>query len=367
VGAIILLVCSVLTLVGVFLPWITISGSISAMGITAEIAESISGWDLVSAVSFYDMVSWTGTIDPYLIVGGAIAMVVGTLGAIIVSRTSEDPEGALKIFGGAAIIGAIVAVIGAVWFMIDSSDIYGESSYTVEGYYSYINIGRGYGLFISLIAAIGGIIATVAPMIMESRGATLTDSSYLSAHGSTDFGALSPREIAEMKAKGPAGLDPLAGGGYPGQQPAMGTPNAMGPLEPTGPMGAMGPTGATGPADPMGLTGPTEAVGPMGPTTAMGAMGAMGAGARPTGTATEHFNRASDLEAMGEHDKAMVEYSKAIAADEGHAMSYFNRGSLHMQMGKTAEASSDFAKVIEISDNPDLQRMAQLRMEELGR
>jgi len=279
-------------------------------------------------------------------------MVIGTLGAIIVSRTSDDPEGALKIFGGAAIIGAIVAVISAVWFMIDSSEIYGETTYAEEGMYLSVSIGRGYGLYISLLAAIGGIIAAVAPMIMESRGATLSDSSYLSAPGSTDFGVLSPREIAEMKTKGPAGLDPLAGGGYPGQQPAMGTPNAMGPLEPTGPMGAMGPAGT------------------MGPTTAMGTMGAMGAGGagvKPTGTATEHFNRASDLEAMGEHDKAVIEYSKAIAADESHTMSYFNRGSLHMQMGKTAEASSDFAKVIEISDNPDLQRMAQLRIEELSR
>lgn len=339
-GAIILLICSVLTLVGVFLPWITFSGSASGMGLSMDMAESISGWDLVSNVSFYDMVLWTGTIDPYLIVGGAIAMVVGTLGAIIVSRTSDDPGGALKVFGGAIIIGAIVAIIGAVWFMISSSDIYGTTSYAEEGIYLSVSIGRGYGLFISLIAAIGGIIAAVAPMIMESRGVTLSDSSYISPHGPTDPGVLSPREIAEMKARGPAGLDAAMGGGYPQQQPAMGP---SGPMEPTG------------------------AAGPIGPMASMGAMGAAGAGVKPTGTATEHFNRASDLEAMGEHDKAMIEYSKAIAADESHAMSYFNRGSLYMQQGKTADAIIDFEKVIQRSDNPDLQRMAQLRIEEINR
>lgn len=300
-----------------------------------------SGWDLVSTFSVMDMMM-AGSIDPYLVVGGAIAMVVGTLGAIIVSRTSDDPEGALKIFGGAVIIGAIIAIIGAAWFMIDMT---GDSMLSMMG----INVSTGYGLYISLLAAIGGIIAAVAPMILESRGATLSDSSYLSAPGSTDFSVLSPREIAEMKAQGPAGLDLATGGGYPGQQPAMGAPNAMGPA------GVMGATGEMG---------PTEPTSPMGP---MNAMGATGAGVTPTGTATEHFNRASDLEAMGEHDKAVIEYSKAIAADESHSMSYFNRGSLHMQMGKTAEASSDFAKVVEMSDNPDLQRMAELRIEEINR
>ncbi len=336
-GAIILLVCSVLTLVGVFLPWINISMSFEGISMSMD----FSGWDLVSTFSVMDMMM-AGSIDPYLVVGGAIAMVVGTLGAIIVSRTSDDPEGALKIFGGAVIIGAIIAIIGAAWFMIDMT---GDSMLSMMG----INVSTGYGLYISLLAAIGGIIAAVAPMILESRGATLSDSSYLSPHGSTDFSVLSPREIAEMKAQGPAGLDLATGGGYPGQQPAMGAPNAMGPA------GVMGATGEMG---------PTEPTSPMGP---MNAMGATGAGVTPTGTATEHFNRASDLEAMGEHDKAVIEYSKAIAADESHAMSYFNRGSLQMQMGKTAEASSDFAKVVEMSDNPDLQRMAELRIEEINR
>ena len=351
-GAIILLVCSVLTLVGVFLPWINISMSYEGLSMSMN----FSGWALVNELSFMDWML-AGSIDPYLVIGGAIAMVVGTLGAIIVSRTSDDPEGALKIFGGAAILGAILAIVGAVWFMIDIS---GDSMLGMMG----INVSTGYGLYISLLAAIGGIIAATAPMILASRGATLSDSSYISHHGSTDFGALSPREIAEMKAQGPAGLDLATGGGYPGQQPVMGAPDAMGPAGPMGPTGAMGTTDAMGPTgamDPMGPAGPT---GPMGP---MGAMGAMGAGITPTGTATEHFNRASDLEAMGEHDKAMTEYSKAIAADESHAMSYFKRGSLHMQMGKKAEASSDFEKVIEVSDNPDLQRMEQMRIEELNR
>jgi len=328
VGAIILLICSVLTLVGVFLPWINISMSYEGFYVSI----SVSGWDLVSELSFMDWMM-AGSFDPYLVVGGAIAMVVGTLGAIIVSRTSDDPGGALKVFGGAIIIGSIVAIIGAVWFMIDMT---GDSLLSMMG----INVGIGYGLYISLIAAIGGIIAAVAPMIMESRGVTLSDSSYISPHGPTDPGVLSPREIAEMKARGPAGLDAAIGGGYLQQQPAMGP---SGPMEPTG------------------------AAGPIGPIASMGAMGAAGADVKPTGTATEHFNRASDLEAMGEHDKAMIEYSKAIAADENHAMSYFNRGSLYMQANKVADAITDFEKVIQRSDNPDLQRMAQLRIEEINR
>lgn len=340
-GVIILLVCSIMTLVGVFLPWLTMSVSYEGLSISIE----ASGWDLVSALSFMDW-ALAGSIDPYLVVGGAIAMVVGTLGAIIVTRTSEDPEGALRIFGGAAVLGAILAIIGAAWFMIDNMS---DSFLEMAG----INFGIGYGLWISLLAAIGGLLAAIAPMLLASRGSTLSDTSVISPYGSTDFGTLSPREIAEMKARGPAGgTTPPPTTGYPGQQPAMGAPEAM---------GNAGMTGATGASD---ATGP---MGPMGQPSAMGATGAMGIGAVPTGTATEHFNRASDLEAMGEHEKAMAEYSKAIAADGNHAMSYFNRGSILMQQGKKAEASVDFQKAVETSDNPDLQRMAQVRIEELSR
>lgn len=328
-GVIILLICSALTLAGVFLPWVNISMSYEGF----YMSMSFSGWDMVSDFSFVDFML-AGSFDPYLVVGGAIAMVVGTLGAIVISRTSDDAEGALKIFGGAAIIGAIVAIIGAVWFMIDMS---GDSMYSMMG----INFGIGYGLYISLLAAIGGIIAATAPLILSSRSSTSLDASILTHYSSTDPGILSVHEIAEMKARGSAASPaPTTGMDYRGQQPAM------------------GPTGAMGPPGPMGQ---------MGPASAMGATGATGAGIAPTGTATEHFNRASDLEAMGEHDKAMIEYSKAIAADESHAMSYFNRGLLYMQQGKTADAIIDFEKVIQRSDNPDLQRMAQLRIEEINR
>ena len=78
-----------------------------------------------------------------------------------------------------------------------------------------------------------------------------------------------------------------------------------------------------------------------------------------------HVKDASALEELGEYNKAIGEYGKAIALDKDYAMAYFNRGVVFMQQGKTADATTDFEKVIEIGDNPDLTRMAQARLDAL--
>jgi hypothetical protein len=83
------------------------------------------------------------------------------------------------------------------------------------------------------------------------------------------------------------------------------------------------------------------------------------------GASKQHFNRAVELEAMGEYDKAIAEYSQAIASDSKYTMAYFNRGLIFMTQGKKFDAIKDFQKVIVLGDNPDLARMAGNRIEEL--
>jgi len=79
----------------------------------------------------------------------------------------------------------------------------------------------------------------------------------------------------------------------------------------------------------------------------------------------EHFERASQLEALGQYDKALAEYIQAIANDSRYTLAYFNRGSLLMMQGKKADATVDFKKVIELADNPDLSRMAESRISQM--
>lgn len=92
---------------------------------------------------------------------------------------------------------------------------------------------------------------------------------------------------------------------------------------------------------------------------------------KPTGTSgfsgviKDHMSRASDFESRGDYLDAIREYGRAIALDKHYALAYFNRGVILMQQGKTADATTDFEKVIEIGDNPDLNRMAQARLNAL--
>jgi len=83
------------------------------------------------------------------------------------------------------------------------------------------------------------------------------------------------------------------------------------------------------------------------------------------GASKQHFDRATQLEAMGQYDKAIGEYSQAIASDSKYTMAYFNRGLVFMLQGKKYDAVKDFRKVIELGDSPDLARMAQNRITEL--
>ena len=83
------------------------------------------------------------------------------------------------------------------------------------------------------------------------------------------------------------------------------------------------------------------------------------------GMAKDHFNKASDYEARGQDDQAIIAYSDAIYADPNYALAYFYRGSLFALNNRAEQAREDFEKVIEISGDPDLSAMAQKRIDNL--
>jgi tetratricopeptide (TPR) repeat protein len=81
--------------------------------------------------------------------------------------------------------------------------------------------------------------------------------------------------------------------------------------------------------------------------------------------AKEHFNRALEHESMGESDKAVAEYIKALEFNSRYAMAYYNRGMLLMRTGKKARARADFQKVIALSEGTELIDMATGSLREL--
>jgi hypothetical protein len=73
----------------------------------------------------------------------------------------------------------------------------------------------------------------------------------------------------------------------------------------------------------------------------------------------ECFVRAGKLEAAGEREKAIEQYTETISLDSRHTVAYFKRGMLLMDSGSKAAAVADFRRVIELADNPDLADLAK--------
>ena len=77
------------------------------------------------------------------------------------------------------------------------------------------------------------------------------------------------------------------------------------------------------------------------------------------------LNRASAMEASGDRDEAIEEYTKAIKLDSKNTQAYFKRGLLLKEMGMKPAAISDFRRVIDISDSPELSEKAKGHIAEM--
>jgi hypothetical protein len=131
-GSIITLICGIVVIVGVFLTWLDMG-----WGMT------LSGWDLTSFASYLGATSWY----TYLALAGGVLMVAFALPAFIVSLAAKGGRAAVITLGIFAIVGALVAIGGCVWAMIDV----GASNL------SYV----AYGFYITFAAAIVGFIFAI--------------------------------------------------------------------------------------------------------------------------------------------------------------------------------------------------------------
>jgi len=138
VGPIILLVCGVIALVGIFLPW------------ASDGVISISGWEAFSDFGIDE------APEPLLVFIGSILLLVFALPAVIVSA---NPEGSQKVLLSLCILaslGAAVGIGGASWFLFGAID-----NDAVEL--------LSYGFYISYAASALGLIFGITTIIKSQR------------------------------------------------------------------------------------------------------------------------------------------------------------------------------------------------------
>ena len=129
-GSIITLICGIVVIVGVFLAW----AEACYMGYCL----TLSGWDGIS-------ISISESFNAFLVFIGGILMAVFALPAFIVSMATKGGRAAVTTLDILAMVGALAAIGGGIWFIIDAAQDH------LLGYISY-------GFYIAFAAAIVGFI-----------------------------------------------------------------------------------------------------------------------------------------------------------------------------------------------------------------
>lgn len=271
------LVCGILVIVALCLPWWDLKIFTSLGGQRAIVSE-ISGWEALGETELW----WIGNTGPIITLVGGIVLIGCALAALIVIRFKSEAKNVFAVLRILPRIAGFLVVMGAVWYMIDARNA------DVSGCGGILPFdGTGFGTWLAIAAGLGGLFVGVSvPSVAQ----------------------MWRREYGVSIAKG----SPVAPGirGYSFHEDR--------------------------------LAGP----------------------ARSYGSAKEHFNRASDSQSAGKDSQAVVEYDTAIKIDPNYTLAYFNRGTLLLSQGNKKDAIADFEKVIELSDDPDLAKMARHRINE---
>ena len=148
-GPIVSICCGIITLVALYLPWVVVP-------LYDSYTLSLSGWRLIIwAESIGDTLA-----EPYLVMfGGVIMLVCGLpllVRSVVVSRDIEIKK-ALVV---GATVGAILAIIGVLWFLIRSVTS-GESG------------SMGSGFFVCMFVALPGIIVSIRMTVATYRTAVV--------------------------------------------------------------------------------------------------------------------------------------------------------------------------------------------------
>lgn len=141
-GPIITLACGIAVLVGVFLPWLNVP--------LAGIIIPVSGWDVIGF-------GIAKAPDVLLVLIGGILMIACALPAFIVSLVTKRAKGAVQALEIAVLVSAVLAIVGALWFLIPIVS---------DGIAELI----GYGLYMSIATAVLGLIFGIVTSATTKEG-----------------------------------------------------------------------------------------------------------------------------------------------------------------------------------------------------
>ncbi|MFC1989463.1 tetratricopeptide repeat protein [Chloroflexota bacterium] len=83
--------------------------------------------------------------------------------------------------------------------------------------------------------------------------------------------------------------------------------------------------------------------------------------------AEAYYNRGNVYRGLGEWERAIEDYDKAIRLNPEYAEAYLFRGEVYKEQGKKAVAIADFEKLISLTDEPSLSWNAKYYIEELSK
>ena len=324
-GPFLTLICGVLVLVGLFLPWFQVTETSLVDGQFISLTLGASGWNFIhhGGSGFGDLYGYllSMVFSPaaeWLVLVGSILMIVSAMVAFSTYLLTKQLKLTAIFLGVIASVGALLAIIGTLKYIIGDMDVL-----------SLCPLGRnvtGKGVYISAVFAFLGIICAVTTFLQaRARFDAIEEPDTIERScdiASPSVGASgSVREYYEKKAavfeKESTSVE---------DKPAI---------------AAMPPISAPAPLPPLPAIIDDAA-------------------------AQECFIRAGEFEAAGERDKAIEQYTKAIRLNAKHTMAYFRRGMLLMEMGFKPAAVADFRRVIDIADNPELTDIAKMNIAKPG-
>ncbi len=77
------------------------------------------------------------------------------------------------------------------------------------------------------------------------------------------------------------------------------------------------------------------------------------------------MNRANAYSGLGERQKALADYDKAIELDPGAALAYFNRGDEYRLLGDHERAIEDFETAVSLAQDPQVEAASRAWIESL--
>ena len=109
-GAVVLLLCGIIAILGVFLPWL--GGSTDILGVS--FSANISGWDAIRLAGIEEVP------EVLLVIIGTVLLILFALPALMLALTSDSLRNSVRYLFFAASMATLLVIGGVLWFLIEA-------------------------------------------------------------------------------------------------------------------------------------------------------------------------------------------------------------------------------------------------------